>query len=84
MEIIYNKTTNRIRAWNADSTVSYLKPRDDTEARIVLDINPPQAASDFYILSGATIIPNPLYVVPKVITLEDLDNRLKDLEGQFG
>lgn len=86
LEVLYDKATNEVKAWNADDSVQgNLKPKEG-QAVIIWNIDPPAFESDIYYvdLANKEIKGNPDYVPhvsfnPKA-EIDDLKERVENLE----
>lgn len=64
LEIIYDKLTKQIKAWNSDTkSLNSYKLKED-ESRVILDIDPPNLQTDWYIFDEVkqSISGNPDYI----------------------
>lgn len=86
LEVLYDKATNEVRAWNADDSVQgNLKPKEGQEV-VIWDIEPPDFESDVYYvdLDNKQIKGNPDYVPTEPFNakaeIDDLKARVGKLE----
>ncbi len=78
LEVLYDKDTKEVRAWNGDMKVKgNLKPKAGQEV-VILPIDPPDFESDWYKVDGQKIAGNPDYIEPVTMDFAVEIGKLKE------
>ena len=82
LEVFYNESTNVVTAWRSEGRQG-IRPLRDGEAKVMLDIKPPDGTANNYIYDGAKLSLNPDYIKPEparnlATEFDELKGKLKD------